>query len=514
MPAKPNVLFILLDTLRRDHLALYGHDRPTSPALEAFAQRAVTFERAISPAQWTIPAHASLFSGLYPSQHQLTQAFGVLSAMHPTLAEILRQADYETVAFCNNPLLGLLDHGLQRGFNYFYNYAGATPNRPQDSARSPLRRRLALRLRQTARAATNRFAHNDLLFRISLNPLVVPIWTRLANFKGDGPRSMQDLADYWRAYLAGGAQRPLFAFLNLMGPHTPYRPPRALLERFAPDVVRSRAAYRFVMGHNADAARWISPADAPLHDWQSAALAAFYDAEIAYQDAALGRLLAELQRMGALDNTLVVAVADHGEGHGDHGFLGHSFVVHHELVHVPLLLRFPDQERASEGLRLRENVSTRRVFHTILEAAQLCPPLAADDPNADVQSLTLRRTLEGRDPEGGLVFSEAVPPQNLLHVLERHKPQHIARLHLTQTRRAVLSGDDKLLLIDERLEALYDLATDPAEAHNRLSADPARALALQAALARWQQGAAPSAHAAQEFSPEVTANLRALGYLD
>jgi uncharacterized sulfatase len=514
MPSKPHVLFIILDTLRRDHLSLYGYSRRTSPALEDFAQRAVTFQRAISPAQWTIPAHASLFTGLYPVQHQLTQAFGVLSAMHPTLAEVLRQADYQTVAFCNNPLLGLLDHGLQRGFEHFYNYAGATPNRPIDSARSPLRRRLGLRLRQVARAATNRFAHNDLLFRISLNPLVVPVWTRLANFKGDSPRALQDFVDYWRAYHAGGAQRPLFAFLNLMGTHTPYRPPRALLERFAPQVVRSRAAYRFVMGHNADAAHWISPADEPLEDWQREALAAFYDAEIAHQDAALGRMLADLQAQGGLENTLVIIAADHGEGHGDHGFFGHSFVVHQELVHVPLLLRFPDQARQHEGLRLDENVSTRRLFHTILEAAQLCPPLAEGDPNADVQGLSLRRTLEGRDPEGGLVFSQAVPPQNLLRVLERHKPHQIERLGLRQTRQTVIQGDDKLLLLGDQPEALYHLVDDPHEVHNLLSDQPARALALQTALARWQRSAASDDQAARDFSAEVVANLRALGYLD
>ncbi|MCS6835448.1 MAG: sulfatase [Anaerolineae bacterium] len=514
MPSKPHILFIILDTLRRDHLSLYGYARSTSPALEDFAQRALTFQRAISPAQWTIPAHASLFTGLYPAQHGLTQAFGTLSAMHPTLAEILRQADYQTVAFCNNPLLGLLDHGLQRGFEHFYNYAGATPNRPIDSARSPLRRRLAQRLRRTARAITNRFAHNDLLFRISLNPLVVPIWTRLANFKGDSPRALQDFVDYWRAYHVGGAERPLFAFLNLMGAHTPYRPPRAMLERFAPDVVRSRAAHRFVMGHNADAAHWISPADGPLEDWQRAALAAFYDAEIAHQDAALGRALADLQAQGLLDDTLIIIAADHGEGHGDHGFFGHSFVVHHELVHVPLLLRFPDHPLSAEGLSLCENVSTRRLFHTILDAAQVCPPLAADDPNANVQGLSLRRTLEGRDPEGGLVFSQAVPPQNLLNVLERHKPHQIERLGLRQTRQAVLQRDDKLLLLGDRPEALYNLADDPYEAHNLLSAAPQRALALQAALSRWQRSATAVDQVAQDFSAEVVANLRALGYMD
>src|SRR5690606_17881243 len=98
--AKPNILLIILDTLRRDRLSAYGHGRETSPALDAFAQDATLFERAIAPAQWTIPAHSSIFTGLYPSAHGVTQANGQLSGMHPTLAEILRGDGYETVGFC------------------------------------------------------------------------------------------------------------------------------------------------------------------------------------------------------------------------------------------------------------------------------------------------------------------------------------------------------------------------------------------------------------------------------
>ena len=116
---KPNILLIVLDTLRRDRLSGYGHTRETSPELDAFAARATVFDRAVSPAQWTIPAHASLFTGVYPSTHQLTEAHGRLSGMFPTLAEILHGAGYHTTGFCNNALLGALDNGLRRGFEHF-----------------------------------------------------------------------------------------------------------------------------------------------------------------------------------------------------------------------------------------------------------------------------------------------------------------------------------------------------------------------------------------------------------
>ena len=127
---QPDILLIVLDTLRRDRLSVYNPALRTSPHLHAFAEGAACFERAISPAQWTIPAHASLFTGVYPTTHQVTQADGMLSGSYATLAEILQAGGYHTAGFCNNPLVGVLQNDLQRGFVDFYNYAGAAVNRP------------------------------------------------------------------------------------------------------------------------------------------------------------------------------------------------------------------------------------------------------------------------------------------------------------------------------------------------------------------------------------------------
>src|SRR5690606_10703788 len=137
--------------------------------------------------------------------------------------EILNGQDYHTVAFCNNPLLGLLETGLQRGFDHFFNYAGATPNRPADMRRSSARRALETQMRRVARQITNRFAHSDVLFRASLNPWLVPVWSRLVNFKGSTSRSIEDIIDYWQTYHAGGSEKPLFSYVNLMEAHLPYR---------------------------------------------------------------------------------------------------------------------------------------------------------------------------------------------------------------------------------------------------------------------------------------------------
>lgn len=515
--SKPNVLLIVLDTLRRDRLSGYGHNRDTSPELDAFAASATVYERAVSPAQWTIPAHASLFTGVYPSTHQLTEANARLSGMFPTLAEILRGAGYHTVGFCNNPLLGVLDNGLRRGFEHFYNYAGTVPNRPFDTGEHALVKAFKTRFRRhVARPIENRFANSGTLFRLSMSPLVVPFWSRLINFKGHSASTVDDVIAYWGQHHAGGAERPLFAFVNLMGAHLPYRPPQEYVDRVAPWLRRDRRAYDFVRRFNADAGRWASPPDPALYDWQQAALLDFYDAEIAHQDAQLGRLLRYLRQSGALDNTLVLILADHGEGHGDHNFFGHGFVVYQELVHVPLVIRYPDDFPA--GRRISVNVSTRRVFHTILDAAGVQPPLDEADPNANIGALTLTNTSNGYpDSEGGMAFAEAFPPQTFLGFIQQRNPALIRRLRLSHVRRGLYDGGHKLALVGEQVEGLYDVTADPAETANLAAQDSRRSAALQQKAAAfvaeaeyWRDGAGTSG----EVDESVLDHLRALGYVE
>ena len=117
-----NFIFLILDTHRRDRLGMYGFPGSVSPNLDDFARRSIIFANAVSPAQWTIPSHASMFSGEYPATHQTTQSSQSLDPFFMTIAEYLSEAGYRNTAFCNNPLVGVLDNGLKRGFDRFYNY--------------------------------------------------------------------------------------------------------------------------------------------------------------------------------------------------------------------------------------------------------------------------------------------------------------------------------------------------------------------------------------------------------
>ena len=167
-----DIVLIVLDTLRADRLSCYGYKRQTTPFLDAFADSSTLFERAIVPGQWTIPSHASLFTGEYPTTHMATQIYDKLGKDTVTLAELLRNGGYKTVGFCNNPLLGVVDNDLDRGFDEFYNYGGALPNYPEIlQSRPRMWGRLAERYTRLMRRITapiqNQFAHNSLLLRIA-----------------------------------------------------------------------------------------------------------------------------------------------------------------------------------------------------------------------------------------------------------------------------------------------------------------------------------------------------------
>ena len=510
----PDILLIILDTLRRDRVSAYGGIPTITPALDAFAEGATLFDRAVSPAQWTVPSHASMFTGVYPSTHQVTQANHRLSGSYPTLAEILQVGGYKTIGFCNNPLVGVLDTGLTRGFDEFYNYAGAAVNRPQDVSKSQIRQTVSRTWGKFATRVSNTFAHSDFLFRTSLHPLLTPIWTRSIHYKGHTQNSVDDLIGYMQAQHADNERKPLFTFLNLMGAHTPYRPPQDVIKQVARDIWDDKQAYAFMRQFNADAARWASPVSDPLSAFEQTVLDGFYTAEVAHQDAQLGRLLRYLEDSGTLDNTMVIIIADHGEGHGDHLFFGHSFVVYQELVHVPLIIRAPHMP----AKRVTTPVSTRRIFHTALDYANIAPPLSDDDPNGDTHALSLARATNGLpDTEGGMAFAEAFPPNTLLNMIKHRNPAHVEHFRLQLIRRGAYHADHKLATVGDSVEGVFNIAQDPAERHNVADENPIITQQLQANLKQFVRQSEQQRADVPQFGREdeaVLENLRALGYIE
>lgn len=534
----PDIIFIVLDTQRADRLGCYGHDRPTSPNLDRFAERSILFEQAVSPAQWTIPSHASMFSGLYPTAHGVTQSSQGLSPSRPHVAEVLQTAGYETVGFCNNPLVGILNNGFKRGFDTFYNYGGAIPSLPRHSSPLPtplnyLGEGYTQFLRRISYPIQNFFGQSDLAFRISLNAWLTPVWSKLANFKGQNPRSVKDVVWFLEQREQEETEQPLFLFLNLMETHLPFWPPGEYIDRMAPYLRQSKEARTIMRNWNREAYRWAAPLREPLGELESRVLNDLYDAEVAFQDDYLGRLFDFLQQRARAQDTMTIIVADHGDGLGDHGYFGHAFVAYEELIHVPMIVNWPS--RYKDGRRLRTPVSTRRVFHTMVDAATS----GAHDMHAveaiegldmaAARRLSLRHTIAGRDPEQQTAFSEVYPPMNFAKAIERREPELLTEFRCLETRRAVVrrrssaEGTNalKLIRIEDMAEELYDLRADPLELDNVLAQQPELVAALDQSLGQMvsrttrERDAQPTGSAVEIDGDELLKKrLRGLGYLD
>lgn len=509
---RPNILFLVLDTQRTDRLSCYGYRLETSPHIDAFAADATLFGRAIAPAQWTIPSHASMFTGVYPSVHQTVQSYSVLPSHLPTLSERLNQGGYYTAGFCNNPLVGVINNGLRRGFYSFLNYSGLLTSYPnqagQDSGlidryRQGFKRLLAGLLNRVQTA----FARSDTLLALSFTPLMVPLWQTALSFKGNTIKSLNDAVDLFIQRPGLTAEQPIFAFINLMGTHMPYHPPRSYMERFAPHVLRDRAAQTFLRRFNSDVYGWLAPLTGALDEQQKATLDGMYDAEVAYQDEQVGVFLKKLEQAGVLENTLVVICSDHGEHLGEKQFMGHSLSLYNELVRVPLIIRDPNGN-LQRGSVNHEVISSRRLFHTMLAAAGLA--------NEMEESLSLLH-YPTSEPDGSQVFAEAIPPQNVVNLLQKRQPELVRDRACDQLRRAVWVGNHKLIETGDQHIELYDFINDPTENLNLSHILPENVEVLQECLqlfAGQSVGVATDERAPGFDDPEVRNRLRDLGYLE
>jgi arylsulfatase A-like enzyme len=510
-PDRPDILFLVLDTQRRDRLSCYGYPQTISPHIDQFSETATRFHNAVAAAQWTVPSHASMFTGLYPSAHQVVQSYSVLPDHITTLAERLSAGGYYTAGFCNNPLVGVINNGLRRGFYSFLNYSGLLTSRPNQAGtasgwigryRQSFKRLLAGLLNQVQ----DSFARSDALLAFSFTPLMVPIWQTALSFKGNTTKSLNDAADLLINRRGVNSDQPVFAFMNLMGTHMPYHPPRTYVEKFAPHVLHDQAARHYLQRFNGDVYGWLAPLAGELDEQQKATLDGMYNAEVAYQDAQVGSFLATLQQSGVLDHTLMIICSDHGEHLGEKQFIGHSISLYNELVQVPLIIRDPSGNFAAATVR-EDVVSTRRLFHSVLTAAGLASEIE--------ETLTL-----ARQPNSGLdssVFAEAIPPQNVLSLLQKRQPELVRSRACDQPRRAVWIGNHKLIETGNQLE-LYDVCNDPDETLDLSDIFPENVELLQDCL----QGFAdhiPLADCSPERAPgfdhpDVQRRLRELGYLE
>jgi arylsulfatase A-like enzyme len=487
---RPNILLVVLDATRADACSCYGCERPTTPVLDKLAAEGTLFEQAISPAPWTLPAIASLFTGLFPSQMGMSDR-RILSPSFSTLAQHLSQNGYATFGITNNSWLSA-DFGLQRGFDTMH-------KQWQWLQTSQEINQLVLMERSQghgwARTVLRELAQGNLLRNV-----VNAAFTRLVAYRRDlGASRILRPLESWIA----SQQGPWFAFVHYMEAHLPYKPPLKWVARFTDDLeqarhwIRSdqwRAARRHIAG-----VELLSETDLAL--WRD-----LYLAEVAYTDHCLGQLVDWLQRTGRLDDTLVIAVADHGENLGEHGLLNHQYCVYDTLLRVPMVMRCPALLPA--GRRVSHQVQTLDLFRTILDVAGIEAPFSAS------------KDLRSEDAQRSFVVGEnGIPRVPHPRDLARFGLQSEQLARFARGLTALRTDTHKLIVGTDGTVELYAWRDDPGEENNLASRHPEVVDALQKMLARWQEEHQVVRGEEREERWEVDnraveARLRALGYIE
>ncbi|HZW29194.1 MAG TPA: sulfatase, partial [Isosphaeraceae bacterium] len=342
----PDVLLIVLDTVRADRLSLYGYPRPTTPHLQRLAARGVRFDEARAPAPWTLASHASFFTGRWP--HELdVRWLAPLRADFPTLAEELGARGYATAGFVANAGYCSYDTGLDRGFTHFDDYVFARP--------------ATLRTARLVDAAVKSFTELTL-------PLDAGWFHRPRAAVGDwffrderksAERINRDFLDWLDRREAG---RPAFMFLNYLDAHTPYLLPPGARRRFGVAPESRGRFHRTLMD-------WSLLDKQRLPRSYRKLAGDAYDDCVAYLDQQIGALFDELERRGALERTLVIITSDHGEGLGEHDLFMHGESLYRPETRVPLLILPPS--RRPSGAVVRQPVSLRDLPATILDLISL-----------------------------------------------------------------------------------------------------------------------------------------------
>jgi len=436
----PNVLIILWDTVRADRLSLYGHDAPTSPRLDALAADAMVFDHAISPGFWTLPAHASLFTGLPVTAHGATFETPWLDDELTTMAEWFGAHGYDTYAWSTNPNVHPI-RNLVQGVDAFHS--------PLGEAENPLRHAV-LQATKDRRHPRDASTHVSPLWRPT--PRKIPAIA--------GPIVPGDLT----SWLQGRERqdRPFWAFVNLMEAHDPRLPTaesRALM-------LGERTEDSLALDGTPGRMRRATRGDEPYSERERQILLSVYDATIRDLDASTGELLDALDAAGALDNTIVVLTSDHGELFGEHDQYRHNSSLWEELVHVPLVLHYP---AAIPARRVSEPVSTGSVFATLCHLTGLAHP--------QVEHFDARNLLEA-PPEH--VVTEALDP--LGKDGKNPMPERVLR-----TQRAIYAGSWKAIWAEDGDHDLFDVQADPTEQTDQLDEAVDRGDTMLGELADWER---------------------------
>jgi len=474
-PQLPDIILIVMDTARADRISCYEGDTRITPNIDTLADEGVLFENAVSSSPWTIPSHASLFTGCYSRTHGATWRNPNLDGELTTIAGFLNEAGYTTFGISNNPGVGP-GTGFTRGFDRFIE------------------------------VWRNRIK-NPSLYLQSLH------WLRKLYGRGDaGARITNEMIS---KYLDKATGRPFFVFVNYLEPHLKYHPPEPFEEKYAGRDRNVKRMRKVGFEHLYD----LLAGSAIFEPEDLTVLGNLYNGEIAYLDYRIGELLRKLESLGRYDNTLIILTSDHGENLGEHNLIDHQFSVHETLLKIPLILRYP--EYISAGIRVDSPVQIVDVFPTIISLLsqvtesenQLDLSKLAEQTKAQIQGIDLMDILKG-NAEHEIICSEYYTPGMYLDKL-REKYPGVTFSHLEGDLFSIRKGDYKLIVRSEGERILYNIRRDPREMTNLIETTPEVADTLNSLLTQWLKSLRHEPHFIEKPSldSETKYKLESLGYI-
>jgi arylsulfatase A-like enzyme len=477
---KPNIILITMDATRPDHLSCYGYERLTTPNLDKFSQEGVIYKNAYATAPWTLPSHASMFTGMYPTKHGAHHDFNPpqsgkdlsetqnekysdfqnlflrnifkLSEGNYTLAEILSERGYRTAGIIG----GLFCHsiyGLAQGFDYYNDKIFTNVNK-------------------------------DISFFIIYQGvnLFFPLNDFITQYGYHIKRIASQLNRLVFKWLKENHEQPFFLFVHCMDAHAPYIPPppydeyfgkrdKGIIMNFAPKGDLSYVTAELNLGFSVMGGKHrLTPEERELVVFR-------YDGGIRYLDHCLGLLFEKLKALKAYDKTLIIVTSDHGEAFGEHNQMYHGLTIYEEILRVPLIIKYPSPS------------SRRGVVEKRVSLVDLLPTILA------FLNYPIPSGIDGK-------------------VLENSDHPVIAERD-TCASRAIYQGRDKYIWTSNSLHELYDLERDPREEENLITRFPHKAEAMERTLNEWSASFTPPKTRGDEVKISKTTDeaLRALGYI-
>lgn len=426
--AKPNIIMIILDAVRAQNMSCYGYAQETTPYINEFCAESILFKHAFSPAIWTIPSHASLFTGTYLSKHGAVNLHRYLDGKSTTLAEVLYSHGYNTVIFSNNYFISVKDFGLSRGFNIIEG-----PTYPKSNFKRIIHKgkRWLTGSLDCGAAVTNMFVR-DFIDR----------------------RSNSD--------------NPFFLFINYMEAHAPYNHvPKKFLKRLVRKGGRKR-----IKSTNQDRLKYLTRSIEMTED-DFKLLRSFYDSQISYLDFRVNEVLEILKHKGIFDNSIIIISSDHGDMIGEHNLMHHSYCVYEELIKVPLILKLP--YRNDQGKKQNDLVSLIDIFPTLTELLGI----TNDFLERQLQGVNL--PLEKSDRSREYIFSECERPKN---EFKDTYPDFDFSIYDRQLL-AIRSKQYKFIWSSDNNNELYAVEKDPTEQRNLIDQESEKARYLESELFKW-----------------------------